>query len=113
MSVAPALLAAASVHLPAVALGLLVILLAVCAIYRQLRTVIVESERAARHAMLPPLGITSNHCVERILPLGLLGLFVATGSFWMMNRRVKSSSPLSFTAPVAPTPSSSVAGEGG
>jgi DcuC family C4-dicarboxylate transporter len=55
----------------------------------ELRTVIVESERAARHATLPPLGITSNHCVEQILPLGLLGLFVATAAFWVMNGRAR------------------------
>jgi len=58
----------------------------------ELRTVIVESERAARQAQLPPLAITSAHCVERILPLSLLGLFVATASFWAMNRH-KSTEP--------------------
>jgi DcuC family C4-dicarboxylate transporter len=69
----------------------------------ELRTVIVESERAAKALKLPPLGITSNHCVERILPLGMLGLLVATFSFWFLNDRRRNREPENSAVEITPT----------
>src|SRR5262249_1651294 len=52
-----------------------------------LRMIIEKCEQAAARLKQPPLGMTSQRCVERILPLSILGLFVSTGVFWMMSRR--------------------------
>ncbi len=59
----------------------------------ELRTVMVESERAAKELNRAVPAITGNHCVERILPLSLLGLAVAGGIFWALNRQVENSAP--------------------
>jgi DcuC family C4-dicarboxylate transporter len=53
----------------------------------ELRTVVEESARAARAQKLPSPDFTSRHCVERILPLNLIGLAVATSAFWALCAR--------------------------
>jgi DcuC family C4-dicarboxylate transporter len=54
-----------------------------------LRVVVVASEAAARAEKLP-LEISGQHCVQRVLPLGLLGLAVAIATFWGLSRRSSS-----------------------
>src|SRR5262249_50770585 len=48
----------------------------------ELRTVIVETDKAATALRQPPPKLTSTECVGRIVPLNFVGLFVATGVFW-------------------------------
>src|SRR5207249_7825608 len=56
----------------------------------ELRTVIVEADKAAKALRQPPPALTSTVCVERILPLNLIGLVVATGVFWLVSSRAES-----------------------
>jgi DcuC family C4-dicarboxylate transporter len=55
----------------------------------ELRTTIVESQKAARALDLPFEQYNTERCVERLLPLNLLGLVVATGVFWYMALRLE------------------------
>jgi DcuC family C4-dicarboxylate transporter len=55
----------------------------------ELRTVVEVSAATARHQGLPPPAITSVACVERILPLSLIGLAVATAVFWPLSIRAE------------------------
>jgi DcuC family C4-dicarboxylate transporter len=59
----------------------------------ELRTVVEKSEEAARNLGRPPLGMTSRDCVEHILPLGLIGLTVATLVFWLLSIRAEARRP--------------------
>jgi C4-dicarboxylate transporter, DcuC family len=52
----------------------------------ELRTVVEDSDRAARALGCPLPGMT-DALVARILPLNLLGLFVASAVFWTMTAR--------------------------
>ncbi|HMC64359.1 MAG TPA: C4-dicarboxylate transporter DcuC [Gemmataceae bacterium] len=58
----------------------------------ELRTVIVETDKAAKALGQTPPALTSTVCVERILPLNLVGVFVATGVFWLVSARAESRS---------------------
>lgn len=53
----------------------------------ELRTTITESQKAAVNRKLDPSEFDSARCVQRILPLNLLGLVVATAVFWLLSRR--------------------------
>lgn len=53
----------------------------------ELRTTVTESQKAAKHANIDSGQFTGAQCVQRILPLNLLGLAVATGVFWWLSRR--------------------------
>src|SRR5262249_46062306 len=55
----------------------------------ELRTVIVETDKAANLLGQPPPKLTSTECVGRIVPLNLVGLFVATGVFWVVSVRAE------------------------
>jgi DcuC family C4-dicarboxylate transporter len=55
----------------------------------ELRTTIQESERANRKLHHTALGVSGQDCVQRILPLNILGLVIATGVFWYMSRRAE------------------------
>lgn len=53
----------------------------------ELRTIVEESEKAARKVGVPSPGLTGAACVARILPLDLLALAVATAAFCAISRR--------------------------
>ena len=53
----------------------------------ELRTTIVESVKAAKELGLPFEQYNTERCVERLLPLNLLGLLVATSVFWLLSFR--------------------------
>lgn len=65
----------------------------------ELRTTVTESQKAARDAKIDPEQFTGAKCVQRILPLNLLGLMVATGVFWWLSRR--DLNPLAETSELA------------
>ena len=48
----------------------------------ELRTTIVESQKAADLIQRGDLILDSQHCIQRILPLNILGLVLATGVLW-------------------------------
>src|SRR5437763_1662870 len=96
------------------ALGMGIIAVAVYAIYRQvdvrlallpgaleLRTVVEVSAQTAKDQKLPPPGVTSRRCVERILPLGLIGLTTATAVFWVLCARAEARRAAAEAAPEA------------
>jgi DcuC family C4-dicarboxylate transporter len=53
----------------------------------ELRTTIVESKAAATNLGYTADVYTTEHCVNRIRPLNIVGLVVATGVFWWRGRR--------------------------
>jgi DcuC family C4-dicarboxylate transporter len=55
----------------------------------ELRTVVVESKKAAEKLGQAPLDIDYSACVDRLLPLNLIGLFTATGVFWWLASRIE------------------------
>jgi DcuC family C4-dicarboxylate transporter len=55
----------------------------------ELRTVVEESEKAARQLGQPSPGLTGAECVARILPLDLIGLAVAGAVFWLLSARAE------------------------
>jgi DcuC family C4-dicarboxylate transporter len=71
----------------------------------ELRTVVVESDKAAG----VPLGLTSTDCVQRLLPLNLIGLLVATAVFWFLSTRAEARAGETLDTP-APSPNGDAAG---
>jgi C4-dicarboxylate transporter, DcuC family len=53
----------------------------------ELRTTVTESQKAAQNLGLPSEKFNEELCVERIMPLNLLGLAVATAVFWCRSAR--------------------------
>lgn len=60
----------------------------------ELRTTVTESQKAAKSANIDASEFTGARCVQRILPLNLLGLGVATAVFWWLSRRDEAPSEL-------------------
>lgn len=55
----------------------------------ELRTTVSESQNAARDRQMDPAPFDSQRCQQRLLPLNLLGLAVATGLFWLLSWRAE------------------------
>lgn len=60
----------------------------------ELRTVVEESARAARALGEPTAVLTGKDCVDRIWPLALLQLAVATVAFWVLSLRAAAHAPV-------------------
>jgi DcuC family C4-dicarboxylate transporter len=99
-----------SAHIPATVIG--ASLLLGCSIggelfnpgAPELRTTVNESRRAAQAAGLTDLTFDTARCIERLKPLSLLGLFVATAMFWRINRRAASTPPAPSDRPPVELP---------
>ncbi|HYT93973.1 MAG TPA: C4-dicarboxylate transporter DcuC [Gemmataceae bacterium] len=59
----------------------------------ELRTIVEESDKAAKKLGKPSPGLTGAGCVAHILPLDLLGLAVTIGVFWFVCARAERKSP--------------------
>lgn len=67
----------------------------------ELRTVVVESNRAAAELGLVDVEFTTAHCIRRLRPLNLLGLAVATSLFWWRSRSIGTASAADAESDVA------------
>lgn len=68
----------------------------------ELRTTIEESVKAAKDLKLPYEQYNTERCVERIMPLNLVGLVVATSVFWWLSlRREQKVMPATGATPAA------------
>src|SRR4051794_1778502 len=64
----------------------------------ELRTTVVESQKAANKLNLVDQTFDSERCIRRIMPLNILGLIVATGVLWWWARRQERGGDLQIEA---------------
>ncbi len=84
----------------------------------ELRTTVVETEKAgaalvkAGVLQQPPPKLQSVDCVQRVLPLNLLGLAVATAVFWFLAHRAEARNGQQLLIPDGQPPTLSPGGRG-